>query len=89
MRGNISPSRWIREFISRVLHITQAQWIHRNSSLYQGESGYLAQQERKVQARDIERYLGTDPENIPRESKYLVEVDPAELFNATVERQSY
>ena len=82
-------SRWSREFITRVLHITQAQWIHRNSSLHQRESGYLAQQERTVQAKDIERYLGTDSGSIPRESRHLVEVDPAELFNATVERQSY
>ena len=89
VHGTMSPSRWSREFITRVLHITQAQWIHRNSSLHQRESGYLAQQERKVQAKDIERYLGTDSGNIPRESRHLVEVDPAELFNATVERQSY
>ena len=89
MHGNMSPSCWSREFITRVLHITQAQWIHQNSSLHQRESGYLAQQEHKVQANDIERYLGIDSEKIPRESRHLVEVDPAELFNATVERQLY
>ena len=33
--------------------------------------------------------MDTDPGNIPRESRHLVEVDPAKLFNATVERQSY
>ena len=52
-------------------------------------SGYLAQQERDLQAKDIERYLETDPKNIPEESKHLVEVDPDELINATTERRSY
>ena len=89
VRGQISPTRWNKEFITRVLHITQAQWIHRNSSLHQRERGHLAQQERDLQAKDIERYLETDPINIPQESKHLVEVDPDELINATTERQSY
>ena len=43
VQGQISPSRWNKDFITRVLHITQAQWIHRNSLLYQERSGYLAQ----------------------------------------------
>ena len=89
VQGQISPSRWNKDFITRVLHITQAQWIHRNSSLHQEGSGYLAQQERDLQAKDIERYLETDPKNIPEESKHLVEVDPDELINATTERRSY
>ena len=89
VQGKISPSRWNKEFITRVLHITQAQWIHRNSSLHQKGIGYLAQQERKVQAKDIERYLETDPHSIPNESRHLVEVDHDELVTATTERQSY
>ncbi len=51
--------------------------------------GYLAQQERKVQAKDIEQYLETDPHSIPNESMHLVEVDHDELVTATTERQSY
>ena len=33
--------RWTKIFVTRLIHITQAQWIHRNSSLHQKKHGYL------------------------------------------------
>ena len=38
---------WMRQFISRVLHITHSQWIYRNFVLHDRKRGYL-----RLKARD-------------------------------------
>ena len=38
---------WVRQFITRVLHITHSQWIYRNFSLHDRQRGYLRRKARK------------------------------------------
>ena len=71
--GKMTPRRWTKIFITKLLHITQSQWIHRNSSLRQRENEYLDQQLKKKLAKDVVRYLDTDPRDVPEESRYLLE----------------
>ena len=81
--------RWTKIFTTKRLHITQSQWIHRNSSLHLRENGYLDQQLKKKLAKDVVRYLDTDPRDVPEESRYLLEIDPEEIMDTTSHRQSY
>ena len=81
--------RWTKGSTTRLLHITQSQWICRNSSLHQREHGYLDQQPKKKLAKDVVRYLDMDPREVPEESRNLLEIDPDEIMDATTYHQSY
>ena len=89
VRGRMRLERWSQQLITKVLHIFQSQWIHRNSSLHHKACGYLDEKVREEQDKDIERYLQTDEREIPNESRHLIEVDPDEIVNATSDCRSY
>ena len=87
--GRMNIKQWTKGFTTGLLHITQSQWIHHNSSLHQREHGYLDQQLKKKLAKDVVRYLDTDPREVPEESRYLLEIDPDEIMDSTTYCQSY
>ena len=49
----------------------------------------MDQQLKKKSAKDVVRYLDTDPRDVPEESRYLLEIDPEEIMDTTSHRQSY
>ena len=51
--GRVTLRRRTKTFITKLLHITQSQWIHRNSSLHQHENGYLDKQLKKKSTKDV------------------------------------
>ena len=77
------------KFITKILQITHAQWIHLNSSLHQKEGGYLDLQLKNKSALEIIKYLDADPREIPAESQHLMEVDPNEILGASHDQQTY
>ena len=89
-----SPSRltitdWATQDISKILHISHAQWIFRNVSLHDTREGYLRTKERNKVLAEIDRISQTDPDSIPERSRYLLEIDFATIPHATAEAQSY
>ena len=89
-----SPSRltitdWATQVISKILHISHAQWIFRNVSLHDTREGYLRTKERNKVLAEIDRISQTDPDSIPERSRYLLEIDFATIPHATAEAQSY
>ena len=80
--GTMAFKRWTKGFTTQLLHITQSQWIHQNSSLHQREHGYLDQQLKKKLAKDVVRYLDTDPQEIPPESRFLLKINPEEILDS-------
>jgi hypothetical protein len=39
--------------------------------------------------RELDKFIDTPPEDIPKDSRYLLELDYSTLYNTTFERQTY
>ena len=80
---------WVKNFISRLLHISHGQWVLRNFTLHDQTRGYLRLQERRQVLEEMDRLAEADPADIPQESLFLLEVDFSSLLRLSFERQSY
>ena len=80
---------WVKGLISRVLHISHGQWTFRNFTLHDQQRGYLRLKNRNAVMAEIEVLMEMDPEDLPAESKFLLEIDYSSLLRSSFERQSY
>ncbi len=80
---------WMKHFIGRLLRISHSQWLYRNFTLHDKTRGYLRLQCQKEVLKEVDRLLDTNPDNIPKESQYLLELDFTSLYSSSFERQSY
>jgi hypothetical protein len=74
----LNRSNWTKSLISKLLHITHLQWIYRNFALHDKLCGYLHN-----------RLAETSPEDIPEESKFLLEINFGDLTKSHIENQQY
>ena len=87
--SRLTASDWTTQFITRLLHITHGQWIYRNISRHHRRHGLLEQAERKSLLREIDQYMQVAPEDVPEESRFLLEIDFQQIRTASTEKQSY
>ncbi len=80
---------WAKEFISRVLHITHSQWLFRNVSLHDKTDGYLQANKRRELLMEIDRLMDTDPDSLPPDCQYLLEIDFNSLAASSAVKQTY
>jgi hypothetical protein len=90
----LSPCRttgsdWMKAMASHLMQASHCQWIFRNFTLYDKQRGYLRLQHCKDLLRDLDKLIDTPSDDIPEESRYLLELDYSELYNAPLEQQSY
>ena len=85
----LTAADWLNQFIQRLLHLTHGQWIYRNVSRHHLQHGQLKELERKSLLREIDKYLSVSPDDVPEESKFLLEIDFRQIRTATTEKQSY
>ena len=74
---------WVKNFISRLLHISHGQWVLRNFTLHDQTRGYLRLQERRQVLEEMDRLAEADPADIPQESLFLLEVDFSSLLRSS------
>ena len=89
-----SPSRltiadWSKRLISQVLQVSHAQWIFRNVSLHGHHHGYLVLQEHMAVLEEIDHLSQLDSNQVPGESRYLLEIDFTALKQSLAEKQAY
>jgi hypothetical protein len=75
--------------ISKLLHITHSQWIYRNFTLHDKLCGYLHNRSLEDIRLTIEELAETSPEDIPEESKFLLEINFGNLTKTHIENQQY
>ena len=85
----LTSDDWIAKFLRHLLHITHGQWIYRNVSRHHLQHGLLRDLERQTLLREIDKYLSVSPEEVPEESKFLLEIDFRQIRTASTEKQSY
>jgi hypothetical protein len=85
----ITGDNWMKHFIGRLLRISHLEWLYRNFTLHDKTRGYLRLQRRKEVLKEVDQLLDTNPDDIPKESQYLMELDFTSLYSASFEKQSY
>ncbi len=80
---------WMSQFIGRLLHLTHGQWIYRNISKYHDTLGSIRKTERRELLLEIDRLIHVPPEEVPEESKFLLELDFTRLRNGELTTQHY
>ena len=87
--NRLNGTDWTKQLISRMLQITHSQWIYRNISLHDKSNGYLRNKTAAELADEIHRLAELQPEDVPTESKFLLEIDSGKLIKEHVETQAY
>ena len=80
---------WTKQFITRILHITHSQWVFCNFSLHDHQRGLLRRNKREEILAEIEQLADTNPEEVPAESRFLLEFDFGTLGRADLNTQEY
>ena len=80
---------WMNQFLKQILHITHGQWIYRNVSRHHKQHGLLKDIERQGFLREIDHFLSMSPEDVPEESRFLLEINFHSIRTAATEHQSY
>jgi hypothetical protein len=85
----LNGSNWTKQFISKLLHITYSQLIFLNISLHNKIKGYLHNKKAEEIMIELESLAGVAPEDVPAESKFLLEINFSNLSKSHIELQKY
>jgi len=85
----LNGADWAKQFISKILHITHSQWIFRNFSLPDKRNGYLHKKKAEEIALELELLAGLAPEDVPANSRFLLENNFSDLNKSNLESQKY
>jgi hypothetical protein len=76
----LNGSNWTKSLISKLLHITHLQWIYQNFTLHDKLCWYLHKKKLEDIRLTIEELADTAPEEVPGESKFLLEINFGNLI---------
>jgi len=88
-RSYLNGEDWTKQFISKILQITHAQWIFRNISLHDKTQGYLRNKKADKILQIINEFADVPPEEIPDDSRFLLEINFTDLAKSHLETQTY
>jgi hypothetical protein len=80
---------WTKQFISKILQITHSQWIFRNISFHDRKNGYLRNKMVDELLQHINSLSEVSPEEHPKSSRFLLEINFSELSKHHLETQRY
>ena len=83
----INADDWCKQFIARLIKISHTQWVFRNLTLHDAHFGHLAMLRRAELARELEGLQALDPRDVPPESAFLLDFDPADLAESDISKQ--
>jgi hypothetical protein len=92
LAGSPSPLNgrdWVKSFISELLAISHTQWIFRNITLHDKRQGFVAVTRKKELIAEIEKLHSTPIDDIPTESKFLLDCNLDELKAANNDYQEH
>jgi hypothetical protein len=85
----ITGPDWMKAMSSHLIQILHSQWIFWNFTLRDKQRGYLWLTQRRELLREVHSLLNTLPEDIPIESRYVLELNYSTLYNGSFECQAY
>ena len=75
---------WLSQLIDKLLHIAHGQWIYRNISKHHATLGSIKKAERRQMLLEIDQLLQLSPEDVPEDSKFLLEIDFSAMRSAAL-----
>ena len=87
--GHMNGTEWTKGFITRILKITQSQWIYRNVSFHDKQHGYAKRKRVEELNHTIRHMCDTNPRNLPQESRFLLERNGNDLSNESMLKKEY
>jgi hypothetical protein len=75
----VNEEDWIKQVITKIFQITHSQWVFLNFSLHDKQRGYLRRKDLKTIMVKIRSLLDIRPDEISKDSKFLLEFDPRSL----------
>ena len=87
--SRMNGSDWAKTFVLKLLDISHGQWMYRNFSLHNKCRGHLKLSHQAEVLTEIAILSESRPEDIPPESRFLLEVETATLDKQTLARQEY
>ena len=85
----LNGSNWSNSLISKLLHITHLQWIYQNFTLHDKLCGYLHKKKLEDIRLTIKELADTAPEEVPKESKFLLKINFGNLTKSHIDNQHY
>ena len=85
----LNGEQWVKQFIGKILHITHSQWIFRNFTLHDKQKGWLRRKDMKDIMGKIENLWETDVDDIPEDSRFLLEMDYDRLMQSDIHNKTY
>ena len=88
MMPNQTPGEdWMKQFITGLLHITHLQIVFCNFSLRDHQRGLLRRHQHEEKLAKIKQLTDTSPDEVPAESRFLLEFDLSAFRNADLDTQ--
>jgi hypothetical protein len=85
----LNGADWTKSLISKLLHITHSQWIYCNFTLHDKLCGYLHNKTLEDIKLTIKQLAETSLEDIPEESRFLLDINFGNLTRSHIENQQY
>lgn len=89
INSRMTGQDWARAFVAHLLQISHGQWMYRNFSLHSKVRGHLKLTQQEQVLTEIARLADSNPEDIPAESRFLLEVEVTTLDQKSTEHQTY
>jgi hypothetical protein len=89
LNSYLSGTDWMKQFFSKLLHLTHSQWIYCNILLHHRRQGYLCNKQAADLLREIQEFSKLSPDKVPMSSRFLLEINFTELTRSHVETQRY
>lgn len=89
--SHLNGEDWIKQFITRILQLTHSQWIFRNISLHDKhmDSFAIKWPTRFFNLQLINEFSEVAPEEVPKDSQFLLEINFSEYTKSHLETQTY
>ena len=85
----LNGADWTKILILKLLHITHSQWIYRNFALHDQRNGYLHNKSLDAVRAVIDELAETPLEEVPADSRFLLEINFGNLNRSHIENQQY
>jgi hypothetical protein len=85
----LDGSDWTKSLISKLLHITYLQLTYQNFTLHDKLCGYLHKKKLEDIQLTIEELADTAPEEVPKKSEFLLEINFGNLTKSHIDNQHY
>ncbi len=87
--SRMTGTDWAKALVTKLLNISHGQWMYRNFSLHNKTKGHLRLTKQAEVLSEIATLATSRPEDIPPESRFLLEVEVITLDKQSLARQEY